>query len=238
MRDDINLLYDYAEALSGPIPDYLLQLERATFLRTLAPQMMSGRLQGRLLALLSKLHRPKRILELGTFTGYSALCLAEGLLPDGQLDTIEGNLEMAAIARQFFDASPFKTQLQLHTENIDGSRPIKIQSETGFEAGTKCGSQVDSLLARLLEKGTYDIIFLDADKRHYANYFQQLLPHLQPGGLFISDNVLWDGRVIHPADTDPDVQALAAYNQLLANDSRVELLLLPLRDGLSIARKK
>ncbi len=230
MRDDLNPLYEYAEALSGPIPDYLLQLERATFLRTLAPQMMSGRLQGRLLALLSKLHRPKRILELGTFTGYSALCLAEGLLPDGQIDTIEGNLEMAAIAKQFFDASPFKTQLQLHTENIDGSRPIK--------SGTKCGSQPAPLLARLLDKGAYDIIFLDADKRHYANYFQQLLPHLQAGGLFISDNVLWDGRVIDPTETDPDVQALAAYNQLLATDDRVELLLLPLRDGLSVARKK
>lgn len=221
MRDDINPLYDYAEALSGPIPAYLQELERATFLRTLAPQMMSGRLQGRLLALLSKLLRPKRILELGTFTGYSALCLAEGLAPNGQLDTIEGNLEMAALAKQFFDASPFKTQLQLHTENIDGSRR----------------SHVDSLIAKLVAEGSYDIIFLDADKRNYANYFHQLLPHLHPGGLFISDNVLWDGRVIHTDDTDPDVQALAQYNQLLASDPQVELLLLPLRDGLSVARK-
>lgn len=221
MRDDANPLHDYAEALSGPIPDYLRQLERTTYLQTLAPQMLSGHLQGRLLALLSKLLRPKRILELGTFTGYSALCLAEGLAADGQLDTIEGNLEMAAIAKRFFEASPFKTQIRLHTRNVDGSRR----------------SQADPLIAKLVAAGSYDIIFLDADKRNYANYFHQLLPHLQVGGLFISDNVLWDGRVIHADDTDPDVQALAKFNQLLATDTRVELLLLPLRDGLSVARR-
>ncbi len=221
MRDDINLLFDYAEALSGQVPTYLHELERATFLRTLAPQMLCGALQGRLLALLSRLLRPKRILELGTFTGYSALCLAEGLPADGRLDTLEGNPEIAAIAQQFFKASPFAEQLHLQLHNMDGSRRGKT----------------DPLIAKLLEAGDYDLIFLDADKRNYANYFHQLIPHLRPGGLFISDNVLWDGRVVNPADSDPDVQALANYNQLLATDPRVDLLLLPLRDGLSIARR-
>lgn len=230
MRDDINPLFDYAEALSGQVPAYLRELERATFLQTLAPQMLCGALQGRLLSLLSRLLRPQRILELGTFTGYSALCLAEGLTADGHLDTIEGNAEVAAIAQQFFEASPYAHQLHLQVASIDGSYRRCTEP---VEAG-----KTDPLIARLLEKGDYDLIFLDADKRNYANYFHQLIPHLRPGGLFISDNVLWDGRVVNSDDSDPDVQALIRYNQLLATDPRVDLLLLPLRDGLSIARKR
>ncbi|MEL6273652.1 MAG: O-methyltransferase [Bacteroidota bacterium] len=212
MRDDINPLVDYAEALSGPVPDYLLRLERETFLKTLAPQMMCSRLQGRVLALLSKLQRPNRILEIGTFTGYSALCLAEGLPSNGELHTIEGNLEMAFIAEQFFLASPFANQIKLHT------------------------NKADTVINEL--EGNFDLIFLDADKRNYTHYFEHLIDRLHSGGLFLSDNVLWDGRVVDHDDKDPDVRALATYNQLLAEDSRVELLLLPLRDGLSIARKR
>jgi len=211
MRDDINPLVDYAEAMSGPIPDYLLKLERTTFLKTMAPQMMCSRLQGRVMALLSKLQQPKRVLEIGTFTGYSALCLAEGLPPDGELHTVEGHPEMAYLAEQFFQASPFAHQIKLHQ--------------------TKADDAISTL------DGHFDFIFLDADKRNYVHYFNSLIDRVLPGGLFLSDNVLWDGRVINEEDKDPDVRALAAYNQLLAEDPRVELLLLPLRDGLSIARK-
>lgn len=211
MRDNIDPLMAYAEQFSGPIPDYLLQLERATFLKTLAPQMLSGRVQGRLLALLSRLHQPQRILEVGTFTGYSALCLAEGLAANGELHTIEGNPEVAYIAEQYFKASPYAASFRLH----------------------RC--KADVAIAAI--PGQFDLIFLDADKRNYANYFLDLVDRLSPGGLFISDNVLWDGRVTNPDDKDQDVRALDAFNQLLANDPRVETLILPLRDGLSVARK-
>lgn len=211
MRDKLDPLFDYAEALSGPIPPYLRRLERETFLKTLAPQMMSGHLQGRILALLSKLLNPRRILEIGTFTGYSALCLAEGLAKDGTLDTIEGNPEVAFWAGQYFRESPYSEKIRLH-----GCRAADFTAK------------IDS---------PYDLIFLDADKRNYANYFRELIDWVRPGGLFIADNVLWDGRVIKEDDDDPDVRALADFNRLLADDERVELLLLPLRDGLSVARR-
>lgn len=211
MRDDINSTYDYAESLSGPIPDYLLEVERQTFLKTMAPQMLSGRLQGRLLSLLSSLLRPRRILELGTFTGYSALCLAEGLPADGELHTIEGNQETAFLARQNFTASPYSNQIHLHA------------------------GQASELLPTL--PSTFDLIFLDGDKRGYPNYFHQLIDRLNPGGLLLADNILWDGRVSAAGQPDPDVIALRNYNQLVADDSRVNQVVLPLRDGLSIARK-
>ena len=177
MRDDINHLVEYAEALSGPVPEYLYQLERQTFLKTISPQMLSGRLQGRLLSLLSKLLRPKRILEVGTFTGYSALCLAEGLAPDGELHTIEGDKEVAFIADRFFQVSPFKNRIRLHR------------------------SKAQKTIANI--PGNFDLVFLDADKRNYANYFHDLIDRVNPGGLLISDNVLWDGRVIDRQDKNP-----------------------------------
>lgn len=215
MRDDLDPLFDYAEARSGPLPDYLIRLERETYLKTLSPQMISGRLQGRLLALLSKLLRPRRVLEVGTFTGYATLCLAEGLHPEGRITTIEGNPEVGWIARKYFAESPFPDHY--------------------FDYRS---SKADTVIDNLKPQDRFDLIFLDADKRRYATYYERLLPHLNPGGLFLSDNVLWDGRVIDPTDTEPDVRALAAYNQRLATDPRVELLILPLRDGLSVARKR
>lgn len=211
MRDDINPRHEYAESISGPIPDYLLEVERQTFLKTMAPQMLSGRLQGRLLAMLSKIHQPKTVLELGTFTGYSALCLAEGLASDGTIHTIEGNAETAFWANKNFINSPFQGNIQLHE-----------------------GQAVD-ILPTL--PAHFDLIFLDGDKRGYPAYFHQLADRLNPGGLLLADNILWDGRVKAPADKDPDVQALKAYNELLLTDERIEVVVLPIRDGLSVGRK-
>lgn len=211
MRDTINPLYEYAEALSGPVPSYLLEVERQSFLKTMAPQMLSGQLQGRLLSLLSKLRQPETILEVGTFTGYSALCLAEGLAPGGKLHTIEGNQETAFLARQNFANSPFANSIKLHIgqalELLPGLPPV------------------------------FDVVFLDGDKRGYPEYFHQLIDRLSPGGLLLADNILWDGKVSSTSKPNLDIEALRAYNQLLADDARIEVVVLPLRDGLSVARK-
>lgn len=211
MRDDIDPRYDYAEALSGPIPAYLLEVERQTFLKTMAPQMLSGRLQGRLLALLASLLRPRHILEIGTFTGYSALCLAEGLAPGGELHTIEGNAETAFWARQNFAASPYASRIHLHV------------------------GQARDILPTLPD--TFDCIFLDGDKRGYPDYFHRFIDRLNPGGLLLADNILWDGKVSKSGKPDPDVAALRAYNELLLSDERMEGVVLPIRDGLSVGRR-
>lgn len=211
MRDNIDPIYEYAELMSGPVPAYLLEVERQTHLKTMAPQMLSGGLQGRLLALLSKLRRPAKILEFGTFTGYSALCLAEGLAPGGVLHTIEGNEETAWLARRNFAASPFAEQIVLHV------------------------GQTADVFPTL--PGPFDLIFLDGDKRSYPDYYPALTAKLSPGGLLLADNILWDGKVSEPGKPDADAQALRAYNQLLADDPTMEVVVLPLRDGLSIGRK-
>jgi len=211
MRDDIDPRYDYAESLSGPLPAYLLEVERQTFLKTMAPQMLSGRLQGRLLSMLSKLRQPARILELGTFTGYSALCLAEGLAPGGELHTIEGNAETAFLARQNFAASPFADKIHLHV------------------------GQAADLMPNI--PAPFDLVFMDGDKRGYPGYFHQLIGQLSPGGLLLADNILWDGKVSKNGKPDLDVEALRRYNDLVFADERVSSVVLPLRDGLSVARR-
>lgn len=210
MRDWINLLHDYSERVSSAPPDYLHRLERETHLKTLAPQMLSGRLQGRLLALLSRLLRPQRILEVGTFTGYSALCLAEGLATGGELHTIEGNAEVAYLARRYFADAGMSDRIHLHL-----------------------GDAVQ-LIPSL--PGEFDLVFLDANKREYPRYYELVIERLRPGGLLLADNVLWSGKVLQP-EADEDAAILDRFNRQLQSDSRLETLLLPVRDGLSISRK-
>lgn len=211
MRDDPNPLFDYAERLSGPVPDYLERIERRTHLRTLAPQMMCGRLQGRLLSLLSLLLRPRRILEIGTFTGYATLCLAEGLTPDGRIDTIEGNPETAYLARRHFAMSPYASRIELHLGRARALFPEMT--------------------------GPYDIIFLDGDKASYPDYLAPCVDRLNRGGLLIADNVLWDGKAGRRAH-DREAAALHEYNRRVMDDERLAGVVLPLRDGLSVARKR
>ncbi|MGB3801809.1 MAG: O-methyltransferase, partial [Lewinella sp.] len=195
MRDLIDELFDYAESFSGPVPPYLDEVERQTFLKTIAPQMMSGKLQGRLLALLAKLLQPRSALEIGTFTGYATLCLAEGLASGGVLHTIEGDPEHAAIAARHIGMSPYHRQIELHV------------------------GDARELLADL--PADFDLVFLDGDKIGYPAYYELLIDRIRPGGLLLADNVLWDGKT--PKKTaDRVVESLRQYNRLLREDTRVE----------------
>ena len=206
-------LDDYVVQHSEKEPELLKALTRETYQKVLQPRMLSGHYQGRVLSLLSKLIRPKTILELGTFTGYSALCLAEGLQKDGVLHTIDHNEELATFQRRYFDLSPFGSQIYQHTgDAID----IIPKMDLGF-----------------------DLVFIDADKENYINYFHQIIDKLNPGGVIISDNVLWSGKVIEPVlGSDISTITVLKYNRLLKNDKRLETVLLPIRDGLTVSIKK
>lgn len=202
----------YAERYTAPEPPYLQQLNRFTHQHVLQPRMLAGHLQGRFIAMLSKMIKPKRVLEVGTYTGYSALCWAEGLAADGSVDTIEIDDELGPKIQRFFDASPFANRIKLHI-----------------------GAALD--LIPTFEDGL-DVVFLDADKNNYLNYLDLVFPKVRVGGYIIADNVLWSGKVLEePAAMDVDTRVLREYAQRVHEDDRLEEILLPLRDGLLIARK-
>lgn len=203
----------YATEHSDKEPQLLAQLRRETHQKVLQPRMLSGPLQGRLLGLLAQMTVPKRILEVGTFTGYATLCLAEGLPPEGVIDTIDCNEEIVAFQNSFFEKSPYRKQIHQHL----GDAKVLIPQ---------------------LEQ-QYDLVFLDADKRYYPEYFEMILPKLNTNGLLIADNVLWSGKVLDKIDAhDADTKALHQFNQMMAEDKSLTTVFLPLRDGLSIGRKR
>ena len=195
-------------------PEHLYRLERDTHLRLLYSRMCSGHLQGRLLKMLVRMAKPERILELGTFSGYSAQCLAEGLLSDdAQVHTIEIEDELEDFLRQHFADSPVGHRIHLH---IGDARQILPQLNLMF-----------------------DLVFIDANKRHYPQYYELVLPWLTPGGFIIADNTLWDGKVTDPhAKIDPQTEGILSFNQMVAADPRVEKVIIPVRDGLTIIYKK
>lgn len=201
----------YIESHSS-VPDPLLQeLERETYLRCLMPQMCSGHQQGRLLGLISKIHRPSKILEIGTFTGYSALCLAEGLADNGLLHSVDNNPEIMDMAQSYVDRSPYKNSIQLHLGN-----------------GLDWIDKLDE---------SWDLAFLDADKENYPAYYEALMPRLKPGSILLADNVLWSGKVTQSVrPSDRETIALQAYNRTIVQDPRLEVLILSVRDGISLAR--
>lgn len=206
-------LENYIESHSENEPVLLQQLSRETHQKILQPRMLSGHYQGRVLSILSKLINPKYILEIGTYTGYSALCLAEGLQKEGELHTIDNNEELVDFQRRYFDKSSFGNQIHQHL-----------------------GNALD-IIPKL--KPNFDIVFVDADKVNYSNYFHLIMDKLNPGGIILSDNVLWSGKVLEPLKKDDlSTEAIMAYNKLLKDDDRVETILLPIRDGLTISRKK
>lgn len=206
-------LEDYAALHSENEPELLRQLNRETHLKTLKPRMLSGHFQGRVLSMISKLTQPKNILEVGTFTGYATLCLAEGIQEGGLIDTIDINEELTDFQRKYFDLSEWGERIIQHV-----------------------GSALDIIPD--LDR-TYDLVFIDADKQNYANYFELLLPKMNPGGIILSDNVLWSGKVLDPIKaSDKSTLSIDAYNKLLKEDPRVETVLLPIRDGLTVSRVK
>lgn len=201
----------YVVAHSQPEPELLQQLSRETWQKVLAPRMLSGHLQGRVLSMLSKLIRPKYILEIGTYTGYSALCLAEGLASGGMLHTIDINEELHDFQRKYFDRSDYSSRIIQHTGNA-----LEVIPQLNKD---------------------FDLVFIDADKRNYPAYLDLLLPKLKPGAVLLSDNVLWSGKVVEPLqEDDEDTKALLEYNKILNTDPKLETVLLPIRDGLTISR--
>ena len=204
-------LEDYIEQHSEKEPQLLAALNKETYQKILLPRMLSGHFQGRVLSMLSKLIRPVNILEIGTYTGYSALCLCEGMQDNGQLHTIDIKEELVDFQRKHFDKSPWGNQIVQHL-----------------------GEAVDIIPSLDLK---FDLVFIDADKENYINYFELIVPKMNKGGIILSDNVLWSGKVLEPLQkNDLSTKILLEYNQLLKNDPRVETVLLPIRDGLTVSR--
>jgi caffeoyl-CoA O-methyltransferase len=204
-------LQQYIDDHSMEESDLLKALDRETHQKVLQPRMLSGSYQGRLLALLAKMIGPKKILEVGTYTGYATLCMAEGLTTGGSIDTIDHNEELADMQRRYFDQSPYGSQIVQHI------------------------GEAKDILKTLA--GPYDLVFLDADKENYPHYFDLIIDKLETGGILLSDNVLWSGKVLEKA-TDEATSALQEYNQKINMDVRVETVVLPIRDGLTITRKR
>ncbi|NVO19236.1 MAG: O-methyltransferase [Bacteroidetes bacterium] len=207
------LIEAYAEAHTTDEPEVLARLRRDTHLRTHMPQMLSGHLQGMLLRMLSQMIRPGMILEIGTFTGYSAICLAAGLMPTGKLHTIEINPEMVEFASGYINEAGLKSQVIMHTGDAMEIIPTL--------------------------PGPFDIVFIDANKENYTRYFDLIIDKIRPGGWLIADNTLWYGRVLDKdAENDKETAGIVAFNKYVHSHPAVENLLLPVRDGLMVIRKK
>ncbi|MGB5228081.1 MAG: O-methyltransferase [Eudoraea sp.] len=204
-------LENYISLHSQNEPDILRELTRETHLKVVQPRMITGHYQGRVLSMLSKLIQPGRILEIGTYTGYSAICLAEGLTNEGVLHTIDINEELSEIQRKYFDRSEFGSKIIQHTGDA-----LKIIPE------------MDQI---------FDLVFIDAEKKMYDAYFEAVIEKTRQGSIILTDNVLWSGKVVEPLDKkDMVTRNHLAYNKKLKNDSRVETVILSVRDGLTLCR--
>lgn len=204
----------YSEAHTDRESDLLKYIDRETHAKVMRPRMLSGHMQGRLLAMYSRLIRPRRILEIGTYTGYSAICLCEGLAEDGKLITIDLNEELESFVRNIFSKSEYATRIDY-----------------------RIGKALE-ILPGITE--TFDMVFIDADKVNYHLYYDMVIDQVRPGGLIMADNVLWSGKVVQefPTKPDKDTKALLEFNQKVFADERVHSLLLPVRDGIMMAQKK
>lgn len=204
-------LEDYIQNHSENEPQLLKELTRETHLKVVRPRMLTGHFQGRVLSILSKIIYPKNILEIGTYTGYSALCLAEGMQKNGQLHTIDINEELQDIQERYFSRSVYKDQIFQH---VGDAKEIIPQLEA-----------------------TFDLVFIDAEKKDYPDYFELVMKKTRPGSVILSDNVLWSGKVVEPLDKkDKVTPILLDFNRKLKEDPRIETVLLPIRDGLTLSR--
>lgn len=202
----------YAEEHTSPEPNFLYDLYRETWLKTMYPRMLSGRLQGQFLKMISQVLQPKRILEIGTFTGYSAICLAQGLTYDGILHTIDSNYESVEIGLRYFEKAGMKEKINIHTGNALEIIPA-----------------IDE---------TFDLVFIDADKENYLNYYHLVFDKVRKGGIILADNAFWDGKVLTRQDgSDKEAEGIIEFNNFVQNDNRVENILIPMRDGLMMIRK-
>lgn len=210
-------LLDYIGSHTSPEPEVLRQIERRTHLHTVNPRMLSGHVQGRLLSTISRMIRPARVLEMGTFAGYSALCLAEGLQPDGKVITIEKNDEMEDFIRENLALSPLGNQVELHIGGVlEVLETLKSQSADG----------------------QFDLVFMDADKREYVEDLQAVLPMVKDGGWILADNTLWDGHIIDPAyDKEKQTIGLRRFNDYVMTMPELKIVMLGIRDGLTIMQK-
>ena len=211
--NDFNRLSAYIEEHCAPESDLLAELDRETHLKVLRPRMLSGHVQGRVLSMLSKMIAPDHIFEIGTFTGYSAICLSEGLSANGRLITCDINDELESFTRSFISRAPAAPQIDFRI------------------------ADARSLLRDL--HVMFDLVFIDGDKRQYPEYYELVFPYVQKGGYIIADNVLWSGKVIdEAANADEYTRGVLEYNKMVTNDARVENVIFPFRDGLMVARKK
>ena len=204
-------IFEYSEKYSQQEPKILQELNRETHLKVLNPRMLSGFFQGRLLSIISKLIKPKKVLEIGTYTGYSAICIAEGMNKNGMIHTIDKNEELNIIQKKYFKKSGLEDNIVQYN-----------------------GCALD-IIPKIEEK--FDLIFIDADKENYINYFNLVIDKLNNNGVILADNVLWSGKVINSEDHDLTTNVLREFNKNVNNDNRVETILLPIRDGISIIRK-
>lgn len=206
-------LIDYCQRHTTPEDGLLKLISRETHAKVLMPRMLSGHLQGKTLEFFSKMIQPQYILEIGTFTGYATLCLARGLAPGGKLTTLDINAELEGMVRDFFAQSGISSRIEY-----------------------RIGNALD-IIPQLEER--FDMVFIDADKTNYINYYQMVVDKVNPGGIILADNALWSGKVLGPEGEkiSKDTQAILDFNQMVQNDARVENVLFPIRDGMMMARK-
>lgn len=205
-------IFEYATQYTSPEDEVLHRLNRETHLTTVYPNMLSGPLQGKFLELISRILKPRCILEIGTFTGYSAICLAKGLAPGGVLHTIDINDELAFTATKFFREAGLEKSIILHTGDAINVIP-------GL-------------------KEEFDLVFIDGDKKQYPRYYELVLPKVRSGGVILVDNVLWDGKVLDSVHPDKETAGIREFNDLVIKDSRVDKILLPFRDGIYLLYKR
>lgn len=211
MNDLAQVIEEYLEAHTTPMDEVLESLYRETYLHQMNPRMVAGPVQGKFLQLLCSMLQPNRVLEIGAFTGFSAICLARGLSPHGRLTTIEANEEYETVIRKYLA----KANLADRVELVIGDAKSVIPSLTG----------------------TFDLVYLDADKANYPTYYDLLIDKIRPGGWLLADNVLWDGKVLNDRAKERDTQAIRAFNEIVQRDPRMDNVILPLRDGMMLARR-